>query len=101
MALLQVHQRFYKPSLSRSITGININRPTNSTNLQHTLGTADSHHDKVLVTRIQGSQVLSVLLQIPTSPFCSLALWWRGIPALLSQCVSFPSIDAGRDPQPK
>eukprot|EP00967_Tisochrysis_lutea_P106470 scaffold163315_cov14-Tisochrysis_lutea.AAC.1 len=32
-------------SHSCSITGININCPTNSTNLQHTLVTADSRHD--------------------------------------------------------
>eukprot|EP00983_Pelagomonas_calceolata_P063453 1147736-Pelagomonas_calceolata.AAC.1 len=37
---------FSKRSHSCSITGININCPTNSTNLQHTLVAADSLHDK-------------------------------------------------------
>eukprot|EP00983_Pelagomonas_calceolata_P002673 88728-Pelagomonas_calceolata.AAC.1 len=34
----------------------------------------------------------------PHEHFYFTALWWRGLTALLSQCVSFPLIDVGRDP---
>eukprot|EP00983_Pelagomonas_calceolata_P065218 1148493-Pelagomonas_calceolata.AAC.4 len=34
----------------------------------------------------------------PQKHFYLTALWWRGLTALLSQCVSFSLIDVGRDP---
>eukprot|EP00983_Pelagomonas_calceolata_P074869 1152740-Pelagomonas_calceolata.AAC.3 len=37
-----------------------------------------------------GSRVLPATLQIPTSAFSFVAVWWSGLTALLSQCVSFP-----------
>eukprot|EP00983_Pelagomonas_calceolata_P043210 1138818-Pelagomonas_calceolata.AAC.1 len=47
MAFQRAHKRFSKRSCGCSITNININCATNSTNLKHTLSTADSRHDRV------------------------------------------------------
>eukprot|EP00983_Pelagomonas_calceolata_P055349 1144115-Pelagomonas_calceolata.AAC.2 len=50
----------------------------------------------ILFTARFWSRVLPVALQIPISIFCLVASWWRGLMALLSQCVSSSLIDAGR-----
>eukprot|EP00983_Pelagomonas_calceolata_P047844 1140813-Pelagomonas_calceolata.AAC.5 len=49
----------------------------------------------LLTARFWG-QVLPETLQIPISTFCFVALWWRGLTALPSQCVYFSLIDVGR-----
>eukprot|EP00983_Pelagomonas_calceolata_P129082 1161577-Pelagomonas_calceolata.AAC.3 len=41
------------------------------------------------------SRMLPVTLQIPIGISCLVALWWRGLTALLCQCVSFSLIDVG------
>eukprot|EP00983_Pelagomonas_calceolata_P106488 1159235-Pelagomonas_calceolata.AAC.24 len=50
----------------------------------------------MLVTARFWSRMLLVTLQISIGIF-NTQLWWRGLMALLSQCVSFSSIDVGRD----
>eukprot|EP00983_Pelagomonas_calceolata_P127711 1161437-Pelagomonas_calceolata.AAC.5 len=50
----------------------------------------------ILLTARFWSRVLPVTLQISISIFYYTALWWRGLTALLSQCVSFSLIDVGR-----
>eukprot|EP00983_Pelagomonas_calceolata_P046377 1140131-Pelagomonas_calceolata.AAC.3 len=48
-----------------------------------------------LLTARFWSQVLLPTLQIPIITLYFAALWWRGLTALLSLCVSFPLIDVG------
>eukprot|EP00983_Pelagomonas_calceolata_P036838 1134675-Pelagomonas_calceolata.AAC.2 len=54
------------------------------------------HDIIILLTARFWSWMLSVTLQIPISSLCFVALWWRGLTALLSQCASFSLIGVGR-----
>eukprot|EP00983_Pelagomonas_calceolata_P043767 1139038-Pelagomonas_calceolata.AAC.4 len=71
--------------MARLVEGMGIVNGT----ARHAIENNDTSHSQVLDSASAWSQVLPVILQIPISSFYFAALWWRGLKALLSQCVAF------------